>query len=115
MEEFKIIEVTPDMAREWLKHNPNNRSINHKLVSAYSQQMFTNNWDITGQAISFDINGNLIDGQHRLSAVIMANKPVRMLVATGLRRTYNYDNGKLRSPVEKIISSRLSEEAEYGI
>lgn len=102
MENFEIMEITPEKAKEMLERNFNNRSINFKTVKMYAKQMFENNWDITGQAISFDTNGVLIDGQHRLAAICLANKPVKMLVATGLRRSLNYDNGKNRSPSESI-------------
>ena len=102
MENFEIMEITPEKAKEMLERNFNNRTINYKMVKMYAKQMYENNWDITGQAISFDTDGVLIDGQHRLAAVCLANKPVKMLVATGLRRSLNYDNGKLRSPTESI-------------
>ena len=102
MEKFEIITVTPEMAQEWLKHNPNNRNIRYATVKSYALQMIAGDWDITGQAISFDTEGKLIDGQHRLSAVILAKKPVKMLVATGLRRTFNYDNGRQRQATDAI-------------
>ena len=102
MEKFEIIEITPEMAEQWLKKNPNNRSIRFATVKSYAKQMLAGDWDITGQAISFDTEGKLIDGQHRLSAIILAKKPVKMLVATGLRRTFNYDNGRQRVASDAI-------------
>ena len=39
---------------------------------------------ITHQAIAFSESGRLLDGQHRLHAIVLANKPVTMLVAKNL-------------------------------
>ena len=41
-------------------------------------------WQVTGEAIKFDTNGALSDGQHRLTAVIQSGATVDMLVVRGL-------------------------------
>src|SRR5690606_39031073 len=41
-------------------------------------------WQITGEAIKFDTNGALADGQHRLSAVVESGASVDMLVVRGV-------------------------------
>lgn len=43
-------------------------------------------WKITHQGIGFNVDGELVDGQHRLSAVIEADIPVTMPVTNGLPR-----------------------------
>jgi hypothetical protein len=37
-------------------------------------------WQLTHQGVAFDVNGILIDGQHRLSAVVQSNCIVPMMV-----------------------------------
>lgn len=82
--EAQIQDVTPDIAREWLGRNTKNR--NKKLVSIanYARDMKAGNWRMTGEAIKFDKNGVLLDGQNRAHAVIKADVTVQMLVITGL-------------------------------
>ena len=85
MIQTSIVNVTPDMAEKWLSRNiEHNRKINDERVNAYAREMKDGKWLVTGQAIQFDENGVLIDGQHRLQAVIKAQTPVQMLVTKGL-------------------------------
>lgn len=78
------MEITPGLADAWLKKNPGNRPIRKAVVKSFALDMLAGNWKLTHQGVAFDAAGNLIDGQHRLTAVIMAGVPVRMMVTTGL-------------------------------
>lgn len=78
-----IVDVTPDKAREILtKQNTRNRSIRQTQVKKIASDMLENRWKLTSQAISIDKNGVLIDGQHRLAAVVQSGQTVQMLFAT---------------------------------
>jgi hypothetical protein len=46
--------------------------------------MLGGNWGLTGQGIIFDDKGRLLDGQHRMHAVILANVPVKFMVVRGI-------------------------------
>ena len=66
--------VTPEMATEWLRHNhPKNRKLDRRTVSEYARLMKSGDFYETSDTIRFDTNGTLIDGQHRLSAIVEAN------------------------------------------
>jgi hypothetical protein len=58
-------------------------------------------WTLTHQGIAFDENGELVDGQHRLNAVIEANVPVEMNVTTNVHRqpgeAFTIDMGRKRT------------------
>ena len=45
--------------------------------------MINGDWQLTHQGIAFDTTGRLIDGQHRLHAIIEAGVPVQILVTRG--------------------------------
>lgn len=88
-----VMTVTPKLAKEWLDRNvENNRTINHNRVKMYAEDMQAGNWKLTHQGIAFDADGRLIDGQHRLRAVIKAGVAVRMLV---MRYRYRVAEGAL--------------------
>lgn len=72
------------MAEGWLKKNPNNRSINEKIVREYTTEMLQGAWKANGDAIKFDFNGNLLDGQHRLTALVLSKTTHELLVVTDL-------------------------------
>lgn len=76
-----IVTVTPEMAREWLKLNvANNRTIRRTDVEAYKELIKDDRWLLTPEGIQFNVNGRLIDGQHRLTAIAESGKSVQMVV-----------------------------------
>ncbi|MCC6392617.1 MAG: hypothetical protein IT167_18600 [Bryobacterales bacterium] len=67
------MQVTPELARQWLEKNVhNNRPLTDSLVIRYGVDMLEGRWQYNGDAIRFDTDGRLIDGQHRLHACIEA-------------------------------------------
>lgn len=92
--------ITPAMAETWLGRNTRNRHIRPVTVQIYARDMAEGSWQYTGESIKFDTEGRLLDGQHRLRAIIEANVPVDMEVIedlnpdaqdvldTGLKRTF---------------------------
>lgn len=80
----ELIEVTPELARQWLAKNGANRSLRKQLVQTYANEMIGGRWRITGEAVQFGTDGRLLNGQHRLNAVVMADTPVILLVVSGV-------------------------------
>lgn len=78
------MDIHPDLASEWLGGNIRNRPISQRVVNQYAADMRQGRWRDNHVAIAFDRQGTLIDGQHRLWAVIESGCTVRMLVVTGL-------------------------------
>ncbi len=77
----EVVLVTPEMAAEWLTRNSSNRPMRRNTVEHYARQMVAGEWQLTHQGICFDAHGSLVDGQHRLTAIVNAGIPVRMLVS----------------------------------
>lgn len=80
----EIVDATPTMAESWLAKNPNNRNLRQPVVASYARDMVSGNWRLNGETLKFDQAGKLIDGQHRLSAVIAADVSVSMVVMRGV-------------------------------
>ncbi len=78
------VDITPEMAAYWLKNNFRNRTISQDVVKAYARDMKAGKWSFTHQGIAFNDQDHLIDGQHRLHAIVMANVTVTMMVTFGL-------------------------------
>lgn len=75
--------VTPDMAAEWLAScNVDNRAIRETVVKRYVDMMNSGEWKPTHQGVAFS-DRRLIDGQHRLTAIVRANKPQWLVVFAG--------------------------------
>jgi len=104
--ETKVRTITPAIARQILEKSNEkgftNRKINQNWYKYLSHCMKSGQWSLTGQGLSFDEHGNLIDGQHRLMAVIDSNTTQEFLIVTGVdsHTVLNYDTGKKRSPAD---------------
>lgn len=81
--ECKVINMTPELASHYLSNNPVNRPLSPKRVSQFAGMMSAGQWALNGETIVISATGRLLDGQHRLAAVVEHGEPVQMLVATG--------------------------------
>lgn len=84
-ENIRLVEVTPSLARDWLGFNSHNRNIRQRVVLAYAADMAAGDWRWNGESIKFAADGTLLDGQHRLAAVVESGSTVPMLVVRGLK------------------------------
>lgn len=76
-------QISPEIATRYLATSKGNRRIHPGRVEAYVRDMQMHRWYI-GETIKFDNGGGLIDGHHRLNAVIAYGSSVPMLVTRGL-------------------------------
>ena len=102
---YDVTEITPEIARAWLDKNVKNRKLSARRVAAFARDIKNNAWRFTGDAIRFDVNGNLLDGQHRLRACIEAGKPFTSLVLYKLPTESRdfIDLGAPRSPADVLM------------
>lgn len=77
----EVIKVTPEMATKWLEGKVHNREVRDSVVHRYAEDMKAGRWGLTHQGLAFNPDGKLLDGQHRLWAIISANQAVWMTVA----------------------------------
>lgn len=97
--EIEIAKITPTMAREMLKANTANRAIRRGHVEGLARDIEQGNYKLNAESIKFDKDGVLLDGQHRLSAIVKANKAVDSVVVRGLDPDVKVtiDTGKKRN------------------
>jgi hypothetical protein len=79
-----IVAVGPATATRWLEGNTHNRPVRDAHVDALARDMRAGRWRMTGDSIKFSQDGTLLDGQHRLWAVVVADCTVPLLVVRGL-------------------------------
>jgi hypothetical protein len=94
--------ITPEIALEMLKSNTNNyRELSDAVVRRYVKDLESGLWTCTTASIAFTANGVLVDGQHRLNAIVQSGKSVYMFVMRGLPEEFaddpNQDKGKMRT------------------
>jgi hypothetical protein len=119
---FDIVNVTPQQAKEWLENNDfeRQRPLREHHVLSLAEEMDAGNF-IAHSAIVFARCGDknyLIDGQHRLNAIVLSDKSVEMTILTKqassmeqIERWYaSIDQGLKRSTRDAIKAQNLHSE-----
>lgn len=107
--------ITPEQAKDYLKTQQLNRNPNKLRISEYADRMQKNQWVIS-QPITFDSDGCLIDGQHRLLAIVKFGFPVTFSVMRGLPKSSAsvFDIGQKRTVaqvarIQGVTTLRMTE------
>lgn len=104
--------ITPEMASNFLSRTRINRPISRRFVDLYISDIKEDRWVENGLPIIFNEFGELIDGQHRLTAIVKSGISQNCWIWTGrpndLIRVL--DIGKPRSAVDigKISGIQVS-------
>ncbi|MCL2349659.1 MAG: hypothetical protein FWC50_15520 [Planctomycetaceae bacterium] len=104
--------VSPELAKKWLEEcNVFNRPINQEVVDMYVRQIKSGLWRRTHQGVAFTDKKSLLDGQHRLMAIVIAQVTVPMLIfMEEPKENYEYiDCGRNRSNLEIVRMSSRNE------
>lgn len=81
--EFILRDVDPELAEEYLGYNKRNRRAKKALIDSLTIDMTESAFRFNGDTVRFDSDGTLIDGQHRLRAIIASGATVPMLIIDG--------------------------------
>ncbi|MGW2238572.1 hypothetical protein ACWCWE_31920, partial [Streptomyces sp. NPDC001759] len=84
---MQVVDVSPQLAADWLTRNTSNRPLSKSTVQHLAGQIQRGEWQLTHQGIAFDEDDVLIDGQHRLAAIVKAGVTVPLTVTHGVPRT----------------------------
>lgn len=76
--------VTPQDAARMLGTMKGNRQLRQRVVQRYAREMIAGKWLLNGESVKLARDGRLIDGQHRLNAVVLAKLPIQMCVVRGV-------------------------------
>lgn len=111
-----MIDVTPQLAASWLLLNVSNRKLRTNYIRQYIQDILTGNWAMIGCPIKFSAEGQLMDGQHRLTAIVRANKCVKMVVMVGVNPNAftHIDSGASRTVSDSLFIKGVSRSREVA-
>lgn len=77
---YKLETMTPAKAKKLLDRNTRNRRIRGNWVNRLVHIIESGRWVIHHQGIAISPEGEIVDGQHRLLAIVKANKAVKINV-----------------------------------
>ena len=102
--EHAVVMVDGATAKRWLSRNVKNRKVRQLLVERYRSDMVAGRWTFAGDPIRFNVDGHLVDGQHRLHALAETDLTLPMLVVRGLPDEAQgvMDQGGRRTPGDQL-------------
>lgn len=103
---MELKDITPEYADELLaKLHHNFRTVRWSTVDAYARDMKKGKWRVTGESVKISPTGELVDGQHRLRAVVKSGRTVKMFVAHGIDADAEkvLDTGVRRSTADMLM------------
>jgi len=114
---MQVVNVTPETARKWLGRNAGNRPLKTSHVGRLAAAIKGGKWKLTGDPIRFSDTGKLIDGQHRLQAIVDAELPVQCVVMRGLNDDIFdvIDSGSTRSKADAVFIKYQLSVAKSGL
>ena len=78
------ITLTPIVATGWIEGNTGNRPLSKLAVKRYAKAMESGEWVYNGEAIKISESGVILDGQHRIYAVIESGVSIDTEVITNI-------------------------------
>lgn len=103
---YEQIDIDPGFAQALLEASAeiSQRTMIERRVAMFAADMTHGNWRLTHQAVAIDPDGRVLDGQHRLTAIVRSGVTVPMMVCTDADpATFGViDTGKARTPSDAL-------------
>ena len=104
----EYLTITPKMASAYLEMNTNNRRLRINAVNYLANAIKRGEWQTTHQGIAISHSGVILDGQHRLNAIVQAGIPVVSAV------TFNQDNDTFQV-IDNVIPRNLTDRTNLPV
>lgn len=79
---YPIELITPELAKQYLKRNSScNKALNEGTVNTLVEKINSSKWDPNGDVIYFGHGDILLNGQHRMHAIIRSEISVYVRVS----------------------------------
>lgn len=87
-----------------IHHNNDNRKVTNSQVNKISKSIREDGWLRDGQPLTFNVEGNITEGQHRLHAIVTESVSVPMVIVLGVELDCftNVAPAKPRRPEDEI-------------
>lgn len=111
---LKVMQIDPVMAASMLANNDKNRKLSQRHVNKLASELSGGKWVLNGQTIAFDSKGRLLDGQHRLHAIIQSGVTANIAVAKDVideRAFETYDQTAKKRGIHDIVAMKGVENA----
>jgi hypothetical protein len=96
--------ISPNLASEILAKQAKNRTMRATHIKRLAGDMIAGRWEDNGETIKIDVEGKLIDGQHRLKAIIKSGVTLPLFVARDVPKgvIHTVDTGATRGVADAL-------------
>ncbi|WP_408952058.1 hypothetical protein [Lysobacter sp. Hz 25] len=104
------VQIAPETAQLWLERNDTNRPMRKSAVAQYASELRCGLWKRSGQTIKFSRTGRLLDGQHRLAAIVSSGVTADWDVTFGIADSAFdvIDTGRVRTGTDVLVIEGVS-------
>ena len=113
---FGYVTISPYIAAQMLMANKKNRNINRNYVASLARDMRAGNWQDNGDSIRFGKDGVLLDGQHRLTAIVQSQVSIECLVIKDIdnEAMQTIDSGRKRTYGDRLAINGIKNAGRYS-
>jgi hypothetical protein len=100
----EVVDIGPAEASELLASQRHNRKIRTAKIEEFAGAMVRGEWRLSNDALTVDRNGHLLNGQHRLRAVVQSGSTQPFIVMRGVMESAQetMDQGSRRSVADAL-------------
>ncbi len=104
------VTITPAEAKQILLAMPPQRPLSAANVRYFRGLILAGRFVVTHQGIAFDRFGMLVDGMHRLTACIEADRAIAVQATFNMSRDFFHamDRGKVRSAADDLVTAAIT-------
>jgi len=104
MSNLQVETITPAKAKAYLGKNSSNRNLTRNHLAFLKSEILAGNFKLNGQSIVLGTTGRLLDGQHRLTAIVETGIPIQSVVMHDVDESVftTIDTGKQRGGYDAL-------------
>lgn len=101
----RVTRITPAAAGALLSLNTRNRAVRRAVVDRYARDMTSDRWLFNGDSIRVAADGTILDGQHRLRAVVQSGVTIETILVRDLpeESQQTMDTGARRNLRDQLV------------
>lgn len=112
--DLSVEQIGPAEATALLENSSNFREARDSTINQYAAMMHKREWVENGETIKLNKKGELIDGQHRLRAIIKSGVTLPMVVVRNVSPDFEIDSGKSRTLAQHLARAGFSNSGQLA-
>lgn len=102
----QVMNITVQMAKQWIEAtgDKNFRESSPNHIALLARQIRDGKWHLNGESIKLNCDGRVIDGLHRLKAIILCGIGITSVVVSGVTDEFGIDESRSRNVAQWLAN-----------